>query len=469
MLKLLRYLVFVVSGSLMTTREAAVAGELTVTVGANVQVSKAMSTIPHAEVVIAADPTRPERLLAASMAASQERAKEDPIWSRVIVYGSSDGGQSWAVSFEPPAQVDPALAFGPDGTAYLAAIAPEGIDFFRILAFRLADREHQWERITGGDRPVMDRPFLAVSRAGPDHRATLYLSGTGGGNSVRSNLRPAVYRAEGGLQFKLLHAWDPDHTQGADNTGNGSLVVLSDGTVVTSYPCSPFAGWKDSIKPVLSAGWKVGLDPTGDEVAIRVRRIDLNGRLMEGQAPVQPHCLGTRPPSMASDASGGRYNDRLYLTWSQWDKVGRRVMLSRSEDKAAHWSEPVPLSEQPPEGAGYHAFLPAVAVNKAGVVAVSWYDTRERDRIGKPAWDVRLRVSADGGQTWQPSAQVTGQTSIFDGDEREDERRRILRPLWLGDTAGLCADADGVFHPLWIDNRTGERQVWTSSVRVSNR
>jgi len=73
---------------------------------------------------------------------------------------------------------------------------------------------------------------------------------------------------------------------------------------------------------------------------------------MEGQAPVQPHYLGTRPPSMACDASAGRYNDRLYLAWSQWDKVGRRVMLSRSGDKAAHWSEAVPLSEQPPEGAG---------------------------------------------------------------------------------------------------------------------
>jgi hypothetical protein len=49
----------------------------------------------------------------------------------------------------------------------------------------------------------------------------------------------------------------------------------------------------------------------------------------------------------------------------------------------------------------------------------------------------------------------------------EEEHRRILRPLWLGDTAGLCADADGVFHPLWIDNRTGERQVWTATFRVA--
>jgi hypothetical protein len=35
-----------------------------------------------------------------------------------------------------------------------------------------------------------------------------------------------------------------------------------------------------------------------------------------------------------------------------------------------------------------------------------------------------------------------------------------------GDTAGLVADADGVFHALWIDNRTGVHQVWTATIAV---
>jgi hypothetical protein len=36
-----------------------------------------------------------------------------------------------------------------------------------------------------------------------------------------------------------------------------------------------------------------------------------------------------------------------------------------------------------------------------------------------------------------------------------------------GDTAGLRADANGVFHALWIDNRTGTGQVYTAPIRVS--
>jgi hypothetical protein len=38
-----------------------------------------------------------------------------------------------------------------------------------------------------------------------------------------------------------------------------------------------------------------------------------------------------------------------------------------------------------------------------------------------------------------------------------------------GDTAGLAADAAGVFHPVWIDNRTGTHQMWTTSVSVQGR
>ena len=35
-----------------------------------------------------------------------------------------------------------------------------------------------------------------------------------------------------------------------------------------------------------------------------------------------------------------------------------------------------------------------------------------------------------------------------------------------GDTAGLAADADGVFHALWIDSRTGVHQMWTATIAV---
>src|ERR1051325_6258221 len=36
-----------------------------------------------------------------------------------------------------------------------------------------------------------------------------------------------------------------------------------------------------------------------------------------------------------------------------------------------------------------------------------------------------------------------------------------------GHTNGLAADADGSFHPTWIDNHTGVPQLWTARVTVN--
>ena len=36
-----------------------------------------------------------------------------------------------------------------------------------------------------------------------------------------------------------------------------------------------------------------------------------------------------------------------------------------------------------------------------------------------------------------------------------------------GHTAGMAADANGAFHPVWIDNRTGLPQMWTAPVTVA--
>ena len=35
-----------------------------------------------------------------------------------------------------------------------------------------------------------------------------------------------------------------------------------------------------------------------------------------------------------------------------------------------------------------------------------------------------------------------------------------------GDTSGLAADADGAFHALWTDQRSGIGQVYTAAVTV---
>jgi hypothetical protein len=101
--------------------------------------------------------------------------------------------------------------------------------------------------------------------------------------------------------------------------------------------------------------------------------------------------------------------------------------------------------------------MPMLAVNKNGVVGICWYDRRDNsDNLGY--W-VRFSASLDGGASWIPSARVSTHANVVNPSERDNH-------FHGGDTAGLAADADGVFHPLWIDNRTGVHQMWTTTVKV---
>ena len=99
-------------------------------------------------------------------------------------------------------------------------------------------------------------------------------------------------------------------------------------------------------------------------------------------------------------------------------------------------------------------FMPAIAVNRRGIVGITWYDRRDNpDNFGY--W-VRFRASMDGGATWLPSTRISPEAHKASEDTRKNS----------GDTAGLAADAGGDFHPVWVDNQTGIPQMWTATVHV---
>src|SRR5206468_9466449 len=140
--------------------------------------------------------------------------------------------------------------------------------------------------------------------------------------------------------------------------------------------------------------------------------------------------------------------------------------------------------DRPPLGQtrGPDHLLPAIAVNAAGVVLVAWYDRRESgDNMG---WKIRAAASLDGGVTFTPSTTVsdvanvfTGETEWVQGEPRVSgggsrrpnsvKGRSIAVDLVInsffvsgGHTSGLAVGADGIFHPAWLDNRTGVSQLW---------
>jgi hypothetical protein len=438
------------------------AGKAKVVVGPNVQVSREKDSVHHDEPIIAADPADVSRLFAASM--YYPSGGRQP---RVVGYYSRDGGKTWRLSVERADDpedwlADPTAAFGPDGSlnfAYLRyrvqdmppkkPVEKEAKDLkigdpnvHGLVVMSSADGGKAWAPATHVP-PLkdLDRPWLAVDGTKTKYSGRLY--------GFAHTDRPLLYTSD-------------DHGKTIDGPrlikgGHGSPsnpVILTDGTLVAVY--------------------RTTVPPSGDDYVTSYVSTDGGRSTEEGGRVAKTFWLASNSyfPQLAADTASRTYKDGIYAVWADGGgrepgggESGARILFSFSKDKGRSWSEPSALSGQAAaeSGEGVAPFIPSVAVNKDGVVAVSWYDRRRTGKgDGKPAagppyeLNVRLRISLDGGETWEPSVRVNEKTIKAWASE-------------LGHTAGLAADAGGVFHPVWIDDRTGKRQVWTAAVTVGRK
>src|SRR5258707_14085370 len=120
-----------------------------------------------------------------------------------------------------------------------------------------------------------------------------------------------------------------------------------------------------------------------------------------------------------------------------------------------------------------------VGVMRGGVLLAICSDRREgKDNLG---WRLRAAASLDGGETFSSSVTISDVANAYPlttpWDLRaygssDDKTSTVTIGVGLdsfytsgGHTTGLAVDADGTFHPTWIDNRTGIAQLWSSSVK----
>lgn len=441
------------------------ANRRTIRVGPNVRVSESQSRDTHYEVVIAAHPRDPSRLITASIVYPEGVAAYG-----TIVYESSDGGKSWnrarglgGLGYTG----DPALAYAPDGLAYyVASSLPPGGDR-RLLLFRSRDGGANWV----GPFPLtyMDREYITVDASTGARRGRVYVNGNNrvprtvsdyvvfqSSDSGQSFQGPGTRAAFGSVQATVM----------------GNSVVTSDGSLIGVYveaqqtSGSPHA----SIRSISSRDGGTSLAGStriDDYVAGGERK----GALL-GNANAEP--------VLAIDATTGRFNDRLYVVWPDRRSGHSQILFSFSNDRGHSWTPARRINDNPLSDTT-DQFMPEVAVNRDGVVGVMWYDRRDHpDNLG---WDARFSASFDGGATFEPSVRVSERGATFPpGTSREkrssatpprDDQERLRAQIDAGrdsfmfmggDTAGLAADASGIFHAAWVDNRTSVPQLWTAAI-----
>ena len=455
------------------------------------QISVAQASVPHVESFIAVDPRDSLHLLAAAMAFVDGE-------SHVYPYASFDGGKTWVKgrfigdsSLTSATGADPVLEISPTGVALFSVLAKsDGVD--RTLVARSVDGGRTWR--TSAVLPNTDRQWLAIDRTRRLFGGRTYLATTGQYQSRGGARSVATYLARSddyGVSFPfrtlLSYTRDTSHNEVPIDAVPLEPLITSRGLLLVTLQ----GGVADSVRERTRRDslnvWSFGImasDDGGDSFGPPAYSQILRSSVTRSPARIQRATAAGGSPRTAIDASTGRFRDRVYFVATDYDpRIDRYVVRVWSTgDFGKTWRTTVASDAAKGDVAN-----PAIAVNRDGIVAVTWNDRRDDPR--GQCWRLFASISTDGGERFLPAMRLsdaptcanaprnwTTTGSGFNSDQSGDYLAhfdaKALVPTRFpmgGDTQGLASDANGVFHSAWINGKTGVLQLWHTSFRVSDR
>lgn len=184
----------------------------------------------------------------------------------------------------------------------------------------------------------------------------------------------------------------------------------------------------------------------------------------------------------AIDNSGNSFNDRIYRVWAAETKDPTKFELLFSfSDDARKWSDPrvIEVLENPDSAMKGGSYVqpqsqPLVAVNKDGIVLISWYRFRKLDGASLPEHQRVAAASANGG------ADFTSVTAVASAPTRNFINNGVYRAIHktevakfstnlngdLGHYLTMTSDSMGKFNLAWLDGRRGRQELWYAPVNV---
>ncbi|MBN1221826.1 MAG: exo-alpha-sialidase [Candidatus Aminicenantes bacterium] len=471
---------------------------------------------------IAVSPKNPDILLATAQTGNMEAASLAEL-RHCRLFLSRDGGNTWELVTLPEyaaGAFDPQVAADPEGRMYVVygMIGKDMFDQFSqgyplekstIYVWSTPDEGKTWEGPTPLDCPVRpDHPRILVIANGP-YKGRVVI----GWNDVKEDKLFFNYSTDYGKTFSkavlAAKGMEPGYKYVATDP-----VMLSDGTLIQSffrYYIPPIHSNNDTTEIYMVRSEDGG--DTWSEKEVVVEFGPYSWKNLIGEIDAFPN------PMMVSDThKNSPFKDHIYLIWDDVHEEAARIWLMRSTDTGKSWSEPMVISDNPGPKEGEPADFrntPAINVNNEGSVGVVWYDRRQDP--AKICWRYMMAVSEDGGATFSKNFPVSSEASCPPADftpllkthdlyddkvkkipeeqlEKMGEMERLMhdmqevmrqlqkeatadltspqikvtynkaRSLSIGHYTGLTSDAHGTFHPLWIDSRSGRRQLYTSQV-----
>lgn len=169
--------------------------------------------------------------------------------------------------------------------------------------------------------------------------------------------------------------------------------------------------------------------------------------LATGCSPAQPSAISplAAPPSgtaenFSPDVVCDPSTHEVLLAWIAGDSTGGRIWFSRSADKGATWTAPVPVTplHEPvrlePESS------PQMVCDEDGRIGIGWSIWVESDGRASRQTDLRFAHSLDGGRNWSVPATINDDTTSSPGSQSFH---------------GIAVQPNGELFAAWLDSRTG--------------
>lgn len=332
------------------------------------QISVDNATHPHAESYIAVDPKDPKHLLATAIVVVNGE-------SRAYPYASFDGGKSWTRGkIVGDASIvmggDPIVYLNSAGTAFFVTLAPVK-DVERSVIARSTDGGRTWNTTTL--LPFADRQWMAFDSGGGPFGGRAYFTGTGihGTHDGARAASPYLARSDDdGQTFPMRSVVAYDRAGAAPHAPINAIplepLVASRGLFVLPLQGSVDEPTRARLARDSLTARRVGLVASGDggESFGPARYAPVQHTTLTGsperrfRALSAFGCIRT-----ASDASTGRFRNRIYFVAPDYDaSIDRYVVrLWFTSDLGKTWHT-VTTSDAPKGDVAN----PAIAVNRRG-------------------------------------------------------------------------------------------------------
>lgn len=389
-----------------------------------------------------------------------------------VIYGSTDGGQTWNEIFNDKFRSltsEVACGIGGDGTIFFSSTSGynRGSNKTRTATFyRSSDDGKTWSSWALPFATDSARLTYSVESG----RVHIFFND---GDAVEKIARRFVRSNDGGRTFEK-EKYNILGVRG--ETGKKRIIWLGDALALESGRLGSV--WLD---PKYNEIQPIPLDKPATRVTYNVVEedgssnipaivVDELSRDLIGVAAnrINEPFLKHPWPAIAEGPLPWNYTrNRLYLVWHDLVDGRMRVQLATSDNEGKSWSEPRIIDDALAKNEGQrgaNAGQPTIAVNRFGVVAVQWGE------MNGGCW--RIAISIDGGATFGPSTELDrcsypsllkedrissslafGRNRLANDDDPSTISFGLMdwRLYWgVAHNSGIAATAAGTFQSSWV-------------------